>query len=106
MGRLSNKEKARRKAVVRRQRYVATHREELAIKRDARKKLLHELKDHPCTDCKQSFPPYVMDFDHVRGVKLGAPGMMVFGDFDKFLEEIAKCELVCANCHRIRTHKK
>lgn len=66
------------------------------------------LKDKPCADCGGTFPPYVMDFDHVRGVKTANVAELLWGNVSKdiVLAEIAKCELVCANCHRIRTHSR
>lgn len=65
----------------------------------------NELKKAPCTDCKQSFPPCVMDWDHVRGTKRHSIALMVANRWKKatILAEIAKCDLVCANCHRLRT---
>ncbi len=61
----------------------------------------------PCADCKKSFPPYVMDFDHVRGTKVKNIAHMVARATKKELEaEIAKCEVVCSNCHRERTHQR
>lgn len=62
------------------------------------------LKTGPCTDCGNRFPPVCMDWDHLPGqVKVRAVGMMLSYSREKVLAEIAKCELVCANCHRIRT---
>ena len=63
-------------------------------------------KTGPCADCHQTFPPYVMDFDHVRGEKRFGVSKMRNHSIEKILEEIAKCELVCANCHRIRTYNR
>lgn len=62
----------------------------------------------PCTDCGLSWPHYVMDFDHVQGGKIGNVMVMVNkGESWRRLEaEIAKCELVCANCHRKRTYER
>lgn len=59
----------------------------------------------PCTDCGQTYPHYVMDFDHVTGTKTqDVSRLMGRGRPIRILEqEIAKCELVCANCHRKRT---
>lgn len=71
------------------------------------KALINLLKSKPCTDCKNIYPPYVMDFDHVRDQKefnIGAANGRL--PIDRILEEIKKCELVCSNCHRIRTHKR
>jgi len=68
--------------------------------------LIAELKSHPCADCGGSFPPALMDFDHVRGTKHGIISRMSGGRMAraKLLEEINKCEVVCANCHRRRTY--
>lgn len=72
------------------------------------KVLLNEMKSGPCVDCKQSYPPYVMDFDHLdpktKVVKVSA--LIFEGSRQLLLDEIAKCELVCANCHRERTHQR
>lgn len=54
-----------------------------------------------------SYPSYVMDFDHIKGTKIGALSRMA-GDgkpLASILAEIAKCDVVCANCHRLRTFK-
>ena len=61
-----------------------------------------------CIDCNGDFPPECMDFDHVRGVKLNNVGTMVTHGHsrERVMEEIAKCDLVCANCHRIRTKSR
>lgn len=68
--------------------------------------LLARLKGEPCTDCGDTFRPEAMDFDHVRGVKVGNVSDMVGGSTDALVAEIAKCELVCAVCHRIRTRDR
>lgn len=73
---------------------------------DATKAWIRELKEsNPCLDCGISYPWYVMDFDHVTGKKSGNISKMVATSVakEKLLEEISKCELVCANCHRERT---
>lgn len=63
-------------------------------------------KDLPCLDCKQVFSPYVMEYDHVRGSKRFSIGKMANHKRERVLEEISKCELVCCNCHRIRSHNR
>ena len=47
-----------------------------------------------------------MDFDHIRGKKLHNVAWLVNVSERRLLEEIAKCDLVCANCHRIRTARR
>lgn len=60
----------------------------------------------PCTDCKRFYPYCVMDFDHVRGQKLFNVGTMIGQSLELIDAEIAKCEIVCSNCHRIRTKQR
>lgn len=60
-------------------------------------------KSVPCLDCQGKFPPYVMQFDHV-GDKSFEIGTAAINKSLKELEaEISKCEIVCANCHAVRT---
>lgn len=59
------------------------------------------LNSHPCVDCGES-DPIVLEFDH-QGDKLYNIGMMHLGSLQKIKDEIAKCEVRCANCHRRRT---
>lgn len=63
---------------------------------------INTFKQVPCTDCGRKYPPILMDFDHVpeKGIKIDI--VMRLGK-KKALEEIAKCEVVCPTCHRIRT---
>lgn len=60
-------------------------------------------------DCGGSFDPYVMDFDHRDGeekcfnVSAAIPMGLNIG---RVLEEVAKCDVVCSNCHRMRTKRR
>ena len=68
-----------------------------------------ELKAAPCADCRATFPACCMDFDHRDGTaKLYNVGSMFAHHYsvDLINAEIAKCDLVCANCHRIRTRDR
>jgi len=60
-----------------------------------------------CIDCGID-NPIVLDFDHVTGQKLGNISDMVNNacGLAKIKKEIRKCEVRCANCHRLRTHKR
>ncbi len=62
------------------------------------------LREHPCVDCGID-DIRVLDFDHVWGKKLRAVTRMARSGVSiaKLQEEIAKCEIRCANCHRIKT---
>ena len=82
--------------------YAKRHPEKLKAYQRLRAKRLYDLKTKPCIDCGGSFPPECMDFHHVNGNKVKTVGQMVNFGMDRILEEVAKCELICANCHRIR----
>lgn len=72
------------------------------------KALLARLKAHPCMDCGGVFPPYVMHFDH-RDPTLKRHEVSYWvscGAISQLLEEVAHCDLVCANCHALRTHRQ
>jgi DNA-binding CsgD family transcriptional regulator len=68
---------------------------------------LQDLKGKtPCADCGSTYPYWIMDFDHVRGKKrfnISQYSNKVVS-LEIVKEEIAKCEIVCSNCHRHRTH--
>lgn len=71
-----------------------------------RKQKIDDLKDQPCHDCGNRYPPECMDFDHVRGDKLFGVSTRRNDSWKRILAEMAKCDLVCANCHRIRTRDR
>lgn len=62
------------------------------------------LSTSSCADCDER-NPLVFEFDHVRGTKIRDVGTMVVQNYglQAIKDEIAKCEVVCANCHKIRT---
>jgi hypothetical protein len=85
---------------------------EKVIQRSAQRRIenrewVSSLKDKPCLDCGGSFPPYVMDFHHRDpAAKVHKISWMITNrGRQTVLEEIAKCDLICANCHRIREHR-
>lgn len=65
--------------------------------------MINDFKSVPCVDCELSFPPAAMELDHVRGIKSNCISNMRHHPRWKVLEELQKCEVVCACCHRIRT---
>jgi hypothetical protein len=83
--------------------------ERLRRLRQKKRAQLDELKRKPCADCGGEFHPFVMDFDHrddaeklfnvSASIPLGLP-------FKRVLAEVAKCDIVCANCHRMRTFRR
>lgn len=74
--------------------------------RQQMRELVRSLKDVPCADCGQRYSSEVMDFDHVpgRGGKIGSVGSRK--SLTAILEEARKCDVVCANCHRLRTRRR
>jgi hypothetical protein len=58
-----------------------------------------------CTDCGQFFPVWVMHWDHLPGYEKVAciSDMVRNRSRTTTLAELQKCELVCANCHVLRT---
>ena len=71
------------------------------------KKRLTEIKvSTGCIDCGNK-NPIVLDFDHLKDKKYNVSRMIHDGfSWAAIKKEIAKCEVVCANCHRIRTHER
>ena len=67
--------------------------------------LLETAKSVPCLDCGGTFHTVAMDFDHVRGKKLFNIGewQRISPAIHKIKAEMAKCEIICSNCHRVRT---
>lgn len=69
-----------------------------------REYVLAFLGSHPCVDCSCD-DVRVLEFDHVRGEKSrNISTLMSQGCFPALLREIDKCDVRCANCHRIRTY--
>ena len=74
---------------------------------DDKKTILRIVKSQPCVDCGKTYPTAVMDFDHRDPADkqccvsrlMARPSSVT-----RLIREMAKCDLVCSNCHRIRTH--
>ena len=76
-------------------------------RRDSKVKLV-ALKGGKCFDCGVVFPPYVFHFDH-RDPSTKSFGISSTGLTRKFSDlvcEVEKCDLVCANCHAVRTYER
>lgn len=83
-------------------------------KHSAHKKYILKCKEHvraikestPCKDCGKNYPYYIMQFDHLRDKRMSISQLFTKAGLPKIKEEIEKCEIVCANCHAERTHKR
>lgn len=68
---------------------------------------INRFKNKPCADCQGWFEPCQMDFDHRDSKKkVKSISDMQYYSVKQILKEIAKCDLVCSNCHRLRTYKR
>lgn len=65
------------------------------------------LAEHPCVDCGEA-DLVVLDFDHIGSDKIANISDLVYRPRSLAIieSEIAKCEVVCANCHRRRTAQR
>lgn len=74
----------------------------------AKRKFVEMLKNVPCKDCGQIFAACCMDFDHRDGTdkKFGVAQGINSRSIQELIDEINKCDIVCSNCHRVRTIKR
>ena len=87
--------------------HYKSNKERYLLRNEERRKKLHEFvqsfKDVPCCDCNQKFPSVCMDFDHLSDKTFNVSEMAHrLLSKEIILKEIKKCQIVCANCHRIR----
>jgi len=75
--------------------------------------IVNTIKSGPCIDCKGQFKTWQMQFDHRVGTtkRFNVAHGVHWAYNRKFsieviLEEIEKCDLVCANCHANRTYRR
>ena len=73
--------------------------------RQSRRILIDQMKlQSGCMDCGYAENAVALDFDHLPGCdkKFNISQSIVNHSWESVLAEIAKCEIVCSNCHRIR----
>jgi hypothetical protein len=71
---------------------------------DKARELIAAAKNQPCADCGGTFPLVCMDFDHRDpALKSFTIAQGLQRSHEALLAEIAKCDVVCSNCHRLRT---
>ena len=73
---------------------------------NVRQYLKEQKEKNPCSDCKVFFPYYVMEYDHLHSKINSVSKIASTGTLRQVIEEIEKCELVCSNCHKVRTWKR
>ena len=89
-----------------RQRYIdSAKRRRRAVVAERVEFLVAYLREHPCVDCGEG-DPVVLEFDHLRDKKFGIGKGWRDHEWQRVLDEMAKCEVVCANCHRRRTARR
>ena len=61
-----------------------------------------------CLDCGEKYPHYMLHFDHKPGFEKHGSASEIYSRYgrERGLEEMAKCDIVCANCHAIRTYNR
>jgi hypothetical protein len=70
-----------------------------------KQQMLNDIKSASgCVDCGYNEHVFVLQFDHVRGEKLFNVSIGCYKrGWAAIMEEVAKCEVVCANCHLVRS---
>ncbi len=77
------------------------------LRREEMRKFIREIKtNNACSDCKMVYPYYVMDFDHLGDKQYLISRLVNLGSRKALEIEVQKCEIVCSNCHRMRTHSR
>lgn len=59
-------------------------------------------KSRPCTICGIQYNPWQMEFDHLRDKNMSV-GLMLGVAERRVRDEIDKCQVLCALCHRRKT---
>lgn len=76
-------------------------------RREETKAFILAAKNRPCMDCKGVFPYWTMDFDHRDPAQKKFTIALYRNARNETLQqEINKCDVVCANCHRTRTQQR
>jgi hypothetical protein len=73
--------------------------------REMQQRVRDHLASHPCVDCGEA-DIRVLHFDHVTGEKIASISALVLmkhSSWQAVVDEIAKCEVRCANCHMKKT---
>jgi transcriptional antiterminator len=64
-------------------------------------------EDRGCMDCGEMYPYFILQFDHVNGKEFQISNHSRHtGSLEKIKQEVEKCEVVCGNCHALRTYMR
>jgi hypothetical protein len=90
-------------------RQVASRYDEYVIEGGSmtKQELLHAVKNRPCAICGKQYHHVAMDFYHVLDNKSFSMTAAMRNNVTLYdlVNEIEKCAVVCANCHRMIVHK-
>lgn len=104
---MPSRDQAKNRAAVKRHydSHPEYYREKNAKARKRKADFIRSKRDVPCHDCGQTYPWYVMEFDHreEKGYNLAR---MNSQSWLRINAELVKCDVVCANCHCVRTHER
>jgi hypothetical protein len=77
------------------------------VNTENKRKLYTYLSEHPCVDCGET-DIRVLEFDHVQGNKSASITRLLNSavPWSTIETEIAKCEVRCVSCHRIKTGER
>lgn len=70
-----------------------------------KRRMINQIREEmPCAKCGGDFPRCAMDFHHVSGEKTRSVSRMFSYTWGNIKNELRKCIVVCANCHRQIEH--
>lgn len=77
-------------------------------KKDSRNKIRKFLQEYKstqkCVDCKEDYPYWILEFDHLEDKHFTISNFSSkTSNIETIKKEIAKCDVVCSNCHKNRT---
>lgn len=101
-----NRESARRYYADNREKHIGESKKtRQARRRDNHAKMIEFLSQQQCADCGFSHI-LVLEFDHLKDKRANISRMLCTYPWATILLEIEKCDIVCRNCHAIRTHQR
>jgi hypothetical protein len=80
------------------QKYKQKYNERNQLQKQRTRSIISEAKQAGCSICNEN-EPACLDFHHLGGKDMTVSAMLGMND-DRVKEEIAKCVVLCANCHR------